>query len=118
MQSIENSFRHSINQSIALALRSAESTCLPFTKTGWALLINPTGVPAFEGRTVIVIWSPTLKVRFVHPARERTPGLFISTAQFLTLPFSSFTSTYRAACGLVKANSVTVPVNVTDLVES
>ena len=53
---------------------------------------SPRVIDAFAGRTVMVIWSPALKVVFVHPAPRRTPGLFISMAHLTTFPLASFAS--------------------------
>src|ERR1051325_377935 len=42
-------------------------------------------------------------------------GFWVSTAQFLTLPLSPFTSNFRKQCGLDHTHSVTVPFNVMTL---
>jgi hypothetical protein len=50
---------HMQTQSTFLAF--AGTTSLPFAMIGCVRSTTPTGVPAFEGNTVIVIWSPALK---------------------------------------------------------
>ena len=72
-------------------LLRAGTSSLPFTMMGLALLTTPTGVPAFDGKTVIVISSPALNMVLVQFCCRRTPGLFSSPAHSTVLPFSSFT---------------------------
>src|SRR5690349_8998691 len=79
---------------------------------------TPTGALAFDGETVIVIWSPGFMIFRFQPSRDKTPGLFVSPAQCTTLPCSSFASKYTWQCGFDQTNSVTVAVIVTCLVKS
>src|SRR5207249_9770788 len=77
--------------------------------------IRPTGAPLLTGWSVTVTSSPALNEVRAHPRLVMSVGLLTSTAQFRTLPVSSFASNFRKQCGLAQIHSVTVPLSVSSL---
>src|SRR5213079_3647644 len=73
------------------------------------------GWPFLTGSIVTVTSSPALNDVRDHPRGVIDVGLCVSTAQFRTLPVSSFASNFRKQCGLLQIHSVTVPFNVISL---
>src|SRR5947207_399136 len=73
------------------------------------------GAPLFTACNDTVTSSPALNEVRSQPSWLMLVGFWVSTAQFLTLPLSSFTSNFRKQCGLDHTHSVTVPFNVMTL---
>src|SRR6267142_2323575 len=71
--------------------------------------------PQVTGSSVTVTSSPALNDVRDHPRCVIAVGFCVSTAQFRTVPESSFASNCRKQCGLLQIHSVTVPFTVTSL---
>src|SRR6266850_926070 len=76
---------------------------------------RPIGAPFLTGSNVTVTSSPALNDVRDHPRCVIAVGFCVSTAQFRTVPVSSFASNCRKQCGLLQIHSVTVPLTVTSL---
>src|SRR6266581_890034 len=69
--------------------------------------MRPIGWPFLTGSIVTVTSSPALNDVRDHPRGVIDVGLCVSTAQFRTVPVSSFVSNFRKQCGLLQIHSVT-----------